>query len=77
MIILMASSNSPLVNLNLFEGFRGLTSTLAVELPEAASGSSHFRVLFIAALVLLVLTFAVNTIAELIRQRIRKQYKNL
>jgi phosphate transport system permease protein len=77
MIILMASSNSPLVNLNLFEGFRGLTSTLAVELPEAASGSSHFRVLFIAALVLLMLTFAVNTIAELIRQRIRKQYKNL
>lgn len=77
MIILMASSNSPLVNMNLFEGFRGLTSTLAVELPEAASGSSHFRVLFIAALVLLVLTFAVNTIAELIRQRIRKQYKNL
>lgn len=77
MIILMASSNSPLVNINMFEGFRGLTSTLAVELPEAASGSSHFRVLFIAALVLLVLTFAVNTLAELIRQRIRKQYKNL
>ena len=48
-----------------------------VELPETAVGSSHFRVLFLAALVLLALTFVVNTLAEIIRQRLRTRYSNL
>lgn len=77
MIILMAASNSQILNFKMFEGLRGLTSTLAVELPEAASGSSHFRVLFLAALILLIMTFVLNSLAEWIRQRIRNQYKQL
>lgn len=77
MIVLMATGNSPVVNFNIFEGMRTLSANIAVELPETAIGSTHFRVLFLAALVLLALTFVVNTIAELVRQRLRKRYSNL
>lgn len=77
MIVLMATGNSPVVNFNIFEGMRTLSANIAVELPETAVGSSHFRVLFLAALVLLTLTFVVNTIAEIVRQRLRARYSNL
>ena len=77
MIILMATGNSPITNFNVFEGLRSLTATLAIELPEATVGSSHFRVLFVAALVLLLFTFVANTAAEVIRQRLRKKYQRL
>jgi phosphate transport system permease protein len=77
MIVLMATGNSPLVNFNIFEGMRTLSANIAVELPETAVASSHFRVLFLAALVLLTLTFVVNTLAEVIRHRLRKRYSNL
>ncbi len=77
MIVVMATGNSPVVNFNIFEGMRTLSANIAVELPETAVGSSHFRVLFLAALVLLSLTFIVNTLAEIIRQRLRERYSNL
>ncbi len=77
MILLMATGNSPVMNFNLFEGLRSLTATLAMELPEATVGSSHFRVLFVAALLLLLFTFVANTAAEVIRQRLRKKYQRL
>lgn len=77
MIVLMATGNSPVVNFNIFEGMRTFSANIAVELPETAVASTHFRVLFLAALVLLALTFVVNTLAEVIRQRLRKRYSNL
>ena len=77
MIVLMATGNSPIVNFNIFEGMRTLSANIAVELPETAVGSSHFRVLFLAALALLALTFIVNTLAEIVRQRLRKRYSSL
>lgn len=77
MIVLMATGNSPVVNFNIFEGMRTLSANIAVELPETAVGSTHFRVLFLAALVLFVLTFTFNTLAEVIRQRLRKRYSSL
>lgn len=77
MIVLMATGNTPIMDMNLFEGMRTLAANVAIELPESAAGSSHYRVLFLAALVLLLFTFAMNTLAELIRQRLRKHYSSL
>jgi phosphate transport system permease protein len=77
MIVLMASGNSPVVNFNLFEGMRTLAANIAVELPETAVGGTHFRVLFLSALVLLMFTFVLNTAAEIVRQRLRKRYASL
>ncbi|QKT02833.1 ABC transporter permease subunit [Ectothiorhodospiraceae bacterium 2226] len=77
MIVLMATGNSPIVNFNIFEGMRTLSANIAVEMPETAVGSSHFRILFLAALVLFALTFLVNTVAEVVRQRMRRKYAAL
>lgn len=77
MIVLMATGNSPVVNFNIFEGMRTLSANIAVELPETAVGSTHFRILFLAALVLFVFTFVFNTLAEVIRQRLRQRFSSL
>ena len=77
MIVLMATGNSPVVNFSIFEGMRTLSANIAVEMPEAAVGSTHFRILFLAALVLFLLTFVLNTMAEIVRQRLRRKYSSL
>jgi phosphate transport system permease protein len=77
MIVLMATGNSPIMNFNIFEGMRTLSANVAVELPETAVGSSHYRILFLAAIVLFALTFLVNTAAEIVRQHLRKKYSSL
>ncbi|MCK8517092.1 ABC transporter permease subunit [Methylonatrum kenyense] len=77
MIVLMATGNSPVVNFNIFEGMRTLSANIAVEMGETAVGGTHYRILFLAALVLFVLTFVVNTAAELVRQRLRRKYSSL
>ncbi len=73
MIVLMAAGNTPVMEWNIFNGFRTLSANIAVELPEAVQGSSHYRVLFLAALCLFIMTFLVNTVAEVVRQRFRKR----
>jgi len=77
MIVLMATGNSPVVKFNIFEGMRILSATIAVEMKEAAVGSTHYRLLFLAALVLFGFTFILNTIAEVVRQRLRAKYSSL
>lgn len=73
MIVLMAAGNTPVMEWNVFNGFRTLSANIAVELPEAVRNSTHYRTLFLAALALFVMTFVVNTIAEIIRLRFRKR----
>lgn len=77
MIVLMATGNTPVMEWNIFEGMRTLSANVAVEMGEAEVGSTHFRVLFLSALVLFVLTFVLNTIAEVVRGRLRKKYGSL
>jgi phosphate transport system permease protein len=77
MIVLMATGNTPVMDLNVFNGFRTLSANIAVELPEAVKDSTHYRTLFLAALVLFAMTFVLNTFAELVRQRFRKRFHNL
>jgi phosphate transport system permease protein len=72
-IVLMAAGNTPLVSWNLFNGFQTLSAAIATELPEAARGTAHYRVLFLAALTLFAITFVVNSVAEVVRQRFRRR----
>jgi phosphate transport system permease protein len=73
MIVVMAAGNTPILEWNVFNGLRALSANIAVELPEAVRDSTLYRMLFLAALTLFVMTFAVNTLAEVIRQRFRKR----
>jgi phosphate transport system permease protein len=77
MIVLMATGNTPVMDLSLFQGMRTLSANVAVEMPESEVDSTHYRILFLAALVLFVMTFAFNTIAETVRQNLRRKYGSL
>ena len=76
-IVLMATGNTPVMDWNIFSGFRALSANIAVELPEAPEGGTLFRVLFLAAFLLFSLTFALNTVAEMVRLRLRRKYRYL
>jgi len=77
MIVVMAAGNTPLLEWNVFNGLRALSANIAVELSEAVRDSTLYRMLFLAALTLFVMTFIVNTLAELVRQRFRKRAAQL
>lgn len=77
MIVLMATGNTAVMDLSLFSGMRTLAANVAVEMPESEVGSTHFRLLFLAGLVLFVFTFFLNTLAEVVRSRLRKKYSSL
>ena len=73
MIVLMAAGGMPVMDMNIFNGFQTLSAAIAAQLPEAAVGSTHYRTLFLAALALFLMTFVVNTVAEIVRQRFRRR----
>lgn len=77
MIVLMATGNTPVMDWSIFQGLRTLSANIAVEMPEAEVNSTHYRVLFLAALVLFMFTFVVNTLAEIVRQNLRQKYSSL
>jgi phosphate transport system permease protein len=75
MIVLMATGNTPVLDWSIFNGMRTLSANIAVEIPEAPYGGTLYRTLFLAGLVLFLMTFLVNTAAEVVRQRLRDRYK--
>ncbi|MBI4006008.1 MAG: ABC transporter permease subunit [Gammaproteobacteria bacterium] len=77
MIVVMATGNTAIMDMSIFQGFRALSANIAVEMPESEVGSTHYRILFLAGLVLFVATFVFNSIAEIVRQRLRTKYSNL
>ena len=77
MIVLMATGNTPIMDMSIFQGMRTLSANIAIEIPESEMASSHYRILFLAALILFLFTFFFNTIAEIVRQRLRRKYSKL
>jgi phosphate transport system permease protein len=77
MIVLMATGNTPIMDWSMFNGFRTLSANIAVEIPEAPQGATLYRILFLSGALLFVLTFTVNTVAEVVRQRLRERYRAL
>lgn len=74
MIVLMATGNTPIIDMNPFNGFRAMSACIAVEMPEAPVGGTLYRVLFLTGLLLFIFTFVVNTASSLIGDRLRKKY---
>lgn len=77
MIVVMATGNTPVKDFNLFSGMRTLSANIAVELPEAPYQGTLYRTLFLGALVLFAMTFVFNTIAEILRQKLKDRYKTV
>lgn len=77
MIVLMATGNTPVLDWNVFTGMRTISANIAVELPEAPHQGTLYRILFFSGLLLFFVTFAVNTVAESVRQRLREKYRRV
>jgi phosphate transport system permease protein len=74
MIVLMATGNTPILDLSPFNGMRTMSASIAVEIPEAPHGGTLYRVLFLTGTLLFVCTFAINSLADLVSRRLRKRY---
>jgi phosphate transport system permease protein len=74
MIVFMATGNTPIMDWSPFNGFRTLSANIATEIGEADRGGTLYRVLFLCAVLLFLMTFLLNTVAEVVRVRLRKKY---
>jgi len=77
MAVMMVTGNSPIIPeplWNFFEMLRTITATLALEMPDVVSGSTHYAALFLLALVLMIMVLAINFTAKLIIKRSRRKF---
>ncbi len=69
MIVLMVAGNSRALPLSLLDPVRPMTATIAIEVKEVVIGSIHWQGLFAIGLVLFLITFFINAIADLLIRR--------
>ena len=62
--VLMASGHAINLPTSLFDPVRALTATIAAELGETSAGSDHYQVLFTLGMLLFLMTFAINLLAD-------------
>ena len=65
MAVLMATGHAINIPTSIFDSVRALTATIAAELGEAPVGSDHNGALFALGIVLFIITFLINLIADL------------
>lgn len=64
MAVLMVTGNAAKISFNPFDSVRTMTATIAAEMGEVAFGSRHYQALFWVGIVLLLVTFGLNVIAQ-------------
>ncbi|MDR0334384.1 MAG: phosphate ABC transporter permease PstA [Methanomassiliicoccaceae archaeon] len=77
MAVMMVTGNSAIIPAplwNFFEMLRTITATLALEMPDVVSGSTHYSALFLLALVLMLMVLAINFIAKMIIKRSKRKF---
>jgi len=74
MIVLMATGNTPLLDISPFNGMRTMSAAIAVEIPEAPVGGTLFRVLFLTGTLLFVFTLVLTTAADVVGRYLRQRY---
>ena len=72
MAVLMLTGNAALVTFNPFESVRTMTATIAAEMGETVHGSEHYFALFALGLVLFIITFLINLVADAALHQKRK-----
>lgn len=71
MVVVMVAGNSAIIPKSIFDPARTLTSAIALEMGETPFGSLHYQALFAIALILFIITFLFNILAEFISRRYR------
>jgi len=72
MVVMMVTGNAPVMPTSILKPLRTLTATIAGEMGETVGGSEHYYALFAVGLVLFVITFSINFVADLFLRRARK-----
>ncbi|GHT60099.1 phosphate ABC transporter permease subunit PstC [Endomicrobiia bacterium] len=65
MAVMMITGNAAHIPHSIFDPVRTMTATIAAEMGEAVRGGMHYKSLFAIGLVLFVITFFVNFIADI------------
>jgi phosphate transport system permease protein len=71
MTVMMVTGNAAVITGSPFASVRTMTATIAAEMGEVPYGSDHYSALFCIGIVLLLMTFGLNMIA----QKIMKKYQ--
>ncbi len=71
MVVMMVTGNSPVIPTSILQPLRTMTATIAGEMGETVGGSEHYFALFAVGLVLFIMTFIINFIAEIFLRRAR------
>ncbi len=71
MTVLMITGNSPRIVFSLLQPVRTITATIAAEMGETVQGGLHFSALFAIGLILFIITFLINLIADRFINRIK------
>jgi phosphate transport system permease protein len=66
MAVLMASGHAINLPTSPFDSVRALTATIASELGETARGSEHYKALFTLGILLFMVTFVINLLADIL-----------
>jgi len=74
MTVLMATGNAPVITTNYLHSVQTMTAAIAIDFGEVEYGSVHYHVLFLIGLVLFIITFVINFIAEWVTRRYREEY---
>jgi phosphate transport system permease protein len=72
MVVMMVTGNAPVIPSSILQPLRTLTATVASEMGEAVSGSEHYYALFAVGLILFIITFIINLIADMSLRKARK-----
>ena len=70
--VLMITGNSPILALSPLSPVRTLTATIAAEMGEVVQGSTHYYALFAIGIILFLISFITNSIADNFIQKSRK-----
>jgi len=71
MTVLMITGNSPRIVFSWLQPVRTITATIAAEMGETVQGGLHYSALFAIGLILFIMTFFINLIADRYVQKIR------
>ncbi len=64
MIVLMVAGGAAVIPDSIFSPVRPLTSNIAAEMAEASVGGTHYKALFAIGIILFIITFIFNIIAD-------------
>jgi phosphate transport system permease protein len=72
MAVMMVTGNAALIPHSILQPVRTLTATIAAEMGETVQGGEHYAALFAIGIVLFIVTFLINGVADLYLHKTKK-----